>query len=491
MTYFLPEYPNVGTGDRFPSVMSQFAQALQSFRSGNWTLDQLLTALEQELSARRTAPRTLLAILDTEHSTDALPTEVRSAVAERITSWQQDDTLLLASTAGDSASPKTILLGTPSETSTLAPEGARPATQSVDVGVVLQGRFKLIERIGEGGMSRIYKAIDLRRVEARSPNPFLAVKVLTIPFDHYFDSIQTLDREADKLRSLTHPNIVRVIDVDRDAQTVFMTMEFLSGESLHEKLRPAKAASLTTERRLDIITAIAHALDFAHRTGIVHGDLKPGNVIITDAGEVKVIDFGIARFLARPKEAGAGAAPRGKHWEAISALTPPYASPEMIEDQEPDPRDDVYALACIAHEVLTGRHPFARASATAARDAGTEVVPNAAMNGTQFKAIVRGLRFARRDRTPSAQAFIDEFAGKRPRQWQRVAAIAAAVALLMLGAVYLNDSRKGAVSSDLTGTAPERWPGVPRLRDLSADARSARRHSAAGIDVRCLRTAAA
>ncbi|MGH8236794.1 MAG: hypothetical protein ACREXP_07195, partial [Steroidobacteraceae bacterium] len=92
--------------------MSQFAQALQSFRSGNWTLHQLLTALEQELSARRTAPRTLLAILDTEHSADALPSEVRSAVADRITSWQQDDTLLLASTAADSASPKTILLGT-------------------------------------------------------------------------------------------------------------------------------------------------------------------------------------------------------------------------------------------------------------------------------------------------------------------------------------------------------------------------------------------
>lgn len=421
--------------------MSQFVQALQSFRSGNWTLDQLLAVVEQELSARRTAPRTLLAILDTEHSSAALPTAVRSAVADRIASWQQDDTQLLGQVgAAEAESPKTILLGERRETAALAPEAGRRATGD-GVGVVLQGRFKLVERIGEGGMSRIYKAIDLRRVEARSPNPFLAVKVLTVPVDHYFDSIQTLDREADKLRSLTHPNIVRVIDVDRDGQTVFMTMEFLSGVSLHEKLKRADATSLGTQRRHHIIAAIAQALDFAHRTGIVHGDLKPGNVIITDAGEVKVIDFGIARFLARPKEAGAGAAPRGKHWEALSALTPPYASPEMIEDQEPDPRDDVYALACIAHEVLTGRHPFARASATAARDTGTEVVPNAALNGTQFKAIVHGLQFERRDRTPSAQAFIDEFAGKRPRRWQRAAALAAA-ALLVLGAVYLSTSTR-------------------------------------------------
>lgn len=405
--------------------MSQFAHALQSFRSGRSTRDQLLDELDKELSARRTTPRTLLAILNDENSAAALPTEVRRAVAERITSWTQDDTQLLsAGQAGDG--PKTILLG---NTST---GNAAPAA---DVGAVLQGRFKLVERIGEGGMSRVYKAIDMRRVEAHSPNPFLAVKVLTIPVDHYFDSIKALDREADKLRSLTHPNIVRVIDVDRDGQTVFMTMEFLSGESLHDKLRPAKAVALSTERRREIVASIAQALEFAHRTGIVHGDLKPGNVIITDNGDVKVIDFGIARFLARPKEAGV--AP-GRNWEALSALTPPYASPEMIEDQEPDARDDVYALACIAHEMLTGRHPFARASAVSARDSGAEVVPNAALSGAQFRAIVRGLRFARDDRTPSALAFLEEFSGKRPRKWQPWLAVAAAAMLIVAGAVYLS-----------------------------------------------------
>jgi formylglycine-generating enzyme required for sulfatase activity/predicted Ser/Thr protein kinase len=425
--------------------MSQFAQALQSFRSGRSTRDQLLAALDQELSAQRTAPRALLAILDTEHSAAALPTEIRSAVADRITSWQHDDTLLLgqaANTGLEAESPQTILLGQSGSSAQPASELARSAAPGVDVGVVLQGRFKLVERIGEGGMSRVYKAIDLRRVEARSPNPFLAVKVLTVPFDHYFGSIQALGREADKLRSLTHPNIVRVIDVDRDAQTVFMTMEFLSGESLHDKLKPAKAATLTTEQRHQIIAAIARALDFAHRTGIVHGDLKPGNVIITEAGEVKVIDFGIARFFARPKESAVEAKPGGKHWEAVGALTLPYASPEMIEDQEPDPRDDVYALACIAHEVLTGRHPFARCAATLARDAGTEVVPNPGINSTQFKAIVRGLRFERRDRTPSAQAFIDDFSGERHPRWGRVVAVAAVVALAAIGAVYLSGSRK-------------------------------------------------
>ena len=445
--------------------MSQFAHALQSFRSGQSTRDQLLDELDKELSARRTTPRTLLAILNDANSADALPTEVRRAVTDRITSWTQDDTLLLGGgQAGDS--PKTIFLGESAARSAAAP--------TADVGAVLQGRFKLVELIGEGGMSRVYKAIDMRRVEAHSPNPFLAVKVLTIPVDHYFDSIKALDREADKLRTLTHPNIVRVIDVDRDGQTVFMTMEFLSGESLHDKLRPAKAATLSPEQQRQIVASIAQALEFAHRTGIVHGDLKPGNVIITDGGDVKVIDFGIARFLARPKEAGAGAP--GRNWEALSALTPPYASPEMIEDQEPDPRDDVYALACIAHEVLTGRHPFARTSAVSARDSGAEVVPNAALSGAQFKAIVHGLQFARDDRTPSALAFLEEFSGTRSGRRTPALAIAAAVgtALIVIGAVYLSRSNQqvappAAHAPQLTvGQVFRDCPTCPLMRVLPA-----------------------
>jgi formylglycine-generating enzyme required for sulfatase activity/predicted Ser/Thr protein kinase len=418
--------------------MSQFASALQSFRTGNSTRDELLAALDQELTAHRTTPRTLLAILDSENSSDALPTDVRSAVTARITSWSEDKTEALNRAANaESESPETILLGDWGQTSPPPPESADRAPPTVGVGAVLQGRFKLIERVGEGGMSRVFKAIDLRRVEARSLNPFLAVKVLTVHSERYFDSIQTLGREADNLRRLTHPNIVRVIDVDRDGPTVFMTMEFLSGESLQQHLKPAKFSVMSAAQRTRIIEAIAQALEFAHRSGIVHGDLKPGNVIITESGEIKVIDFGIARFFARQREADAQSP--GKNWEAISALTPPYASPEMLEDQAPDPRDDVYALACIAHEVLTGRHPFARESAVAARAAQAEVVPNAAMSGAQFRAIVHALQFERRARTASAQAFSDEFSGKRRPLWGRVSAAAAVLALAVVGTLlYLS-----------------------------------------------------
>src|SRR5208282_1679374 len=109
-------------------------------------------------------------------------------------------------------------------------------------GSMLLNRFKLLEMIGEGGMSRVYKAVDLRKVEAGAADPHMAIKVLTVPFANYSDAMAVLSREAHSLQSLTHPNIVRVYDCDRDGEIVFMTMELLSGHSLFDKMRVAKGA---------------------------------------------------------------------------------------------------------------------------------------------------------------------------------------------------------------------------------------------------------
>ena len=121
-------------------------------------------------------------------------------------------------------------------------------------------------------------------------------------FDDFFSSLAVMHHEASKLQTLTHPNIVRVFDCDRDAQTVFMTMEYLDGTPL--KFIIKKAADGVPERAIAmrIIESMVAALEFAHAKHIVHGDLKPGNVIVTKTGEVKVIDFGIARFLRKPHE---------------------------------------------------------------------------------------------------------------------------------------------------------------------------------------------
>jgi formylglycine-generating enzyme required for sulfatase activity/predicted Ser/Thr protein kinase len=432
--------------------MTQFGQAIQLFRSGTLTREQLLSEIDRQVSEQQVQPDLLRSELEREHAVLPFPRDVLDALSRRIFGWRRDATALPSAEAA-----RTLIHGTPfvDDSRTILMDLAdhddprTPAPRSkrsrLEIGAVLQDRFSLRELVGEGGMSRVYKAFDLRRVEAGSRDPYVAVKVLTVPFSHYFGSIQSLNREATKLQSLTHPNIVRVIDVDRDGQTVFMTMEFLSGEPLNHKLQRGDFGGPNGQQPEPIVMAMASALEFAHRAGIVHGDLKPGNVIMTDTGEVKVIDFGIARFIARPKQPGDAAA--DTQWEKLSAISPTYASPEMLEDQQPDPRDDVYALACIAYELFTGVHPFGRAAATEARDAAMTIARPFNMSGRQFRAISGGLQFDRKQRTPSAQAFAEAFAGKRSQKPTLMLALAAlAVIAVLAGGLYLSGPRVRAVS---------------------------------------------
>jgi len=128
----------------------------------------------------------------------------------------------------------------------------------------LQGRFSLVALIGEGGMSRVFKAIDLRRAEAGSSDTHVAVKVLTKPFNEYFGSITALQREAHKLRSLTHPNIVRVIDCDRDGRAVFMTMSTLRADRCRRSFDRPIPAAWPPPRRWQLLASVGEALEYAH-----------------------------------------------------------------------------------------------------------------------------------------------------------------------------------------------------------------------------------
>ena len=319
-----------------------------------------------------------------------------------------------------------------------------PAKMAVDTassatglgsGSMLLGRFKLLEMIGEGGMSRVFKAVDLRKVEAGAADPHMAIKVLTVPFASPSDAMAVLSREAHSLQSLTHPNIVRVFDCDRDNDIVFMTMELLCGQSLFDKLRAAKGQGgvpRDTARRL--IKSIGNALEFAHGKNILHGDLKPGNVFITDTGEIKVIDFGLARLMVQPEEvqpkALANAADR------MRALTPAYASPEMLENEPPDPRDDVYALACVAWKLMTGELPFKAKDPSAARNVDQLVCPRE-LSRREFRALCHALRFEREKRTPSARRFLLEFSGAGSKVASPAAAgIAVGMAALIAAGVF-------------------------------------------------------
>jgi formylglycine-generating enzyme required for sulfatase activity len=302
-------------------------------------------------------------------------------------------------------------------------------------GSMLLNRFKLLEMIGEGGMSRVFKAVDLRKVEAGAADPHIAIKVLTIPFANPSDAMAVLSREAHSLQSLTHPNIVRVFDCDRDNDIVFMTMELLCGQSLFDKLRAAKGEgglSRDTARRL--IKSIANALEFAHGKNILHGDLKPGNVFITHTGEIKVIDFGLARLMVQPGEVQPKAAANAA--DRMRALTPAYASPEMLENEAPDPRDDVYALACVAWKLTTGVLPFKAKDPSAARNVAQLACPRE-LSRREFRALCHALQFEREKRTPSARQFLLEFSGADSKvSWPVAAGIAVSMTALIAAAAF-------------------------------------------------------
>jgi formylglycine-generating enzyme required for sulfatase activity len=419
--------------------MSGFVQTLDSYRSGTLSKDELLAEIERQLAAGETDAGALLAALNNEQARERLPGNIHIEIVRKLLRRRDSPVDLqalrppkiVALQLQDDDAATVLVDHTGSRPQPAAPPPRRKSF--ISVGTVLHNRFRLIEPIGEGGMSTVYKAIDLRKVEARATETHVAVKLLTVPLSDFTESLAVLQGEAHKLQTLPHPNIVRVIDCDRDGRIVFMTMEYLSGESLKRKLATSEQKGLPAREAVDIVKSIASGLEFAHRNGIVHGDLKPGNVLVTDNGDVKIIDFGIARLMTRhPRAAGV----TGDERPRLSALTPPYASPEMLENAPPDPRDDIYALACIAHELLTGRHPFDRMVANDARDSGLKLIRRNSMSAAQFRAIAHGLEFEREKRTPSAESFMAEFTAGSGIRRDHMAAIVGAVVLALLIAGY-------------------------------------------------------
>ena len=202
-----------------------------------------------------------------------------------------------------------------------------------------EGRYRLVRRIGVGGMGEVWEADDTvlgRRV---------ALKVLVQELADDARATSRFVREARATAKLTHPNVTRVYDFGRDGGLPYLVMELLEGETLADRLAggplpPAEAAR--------ICAAVADALDAAHRRGIIHRDIKPGNVLLTPAGEVKVMDFGIA------------AAADETHSTTGSGLygTAAYVSPERAAGQAATPAADIYSLGAVLYELLTGRPPF-------------------------------------------------------------------------------------------------------------------------------------
>jgi len=298
----------------------------------------------------------------------------------------------------------------------------------------LKNRFVFEQMLGAGGMGRVYKAKDLLKIEAQDRDPYVAIKVLGEEFKSHPEAFIALQRESRKTQRIAHPNIVNVFDFDKDGDTVFMTMEFLDGKPLDKLIGQYKATGLPAEDAWSILEGICAALVYAHGQNIIHSDFKPGNIFVTNNGTAKVFDFGIARAVAAAETHDDD--PEDKTvFDAgnLGALTPAYASLEMLEGEEPDVRDDIYALGCIAYEMFTGRHPFDRVHANEAARLGLKPDRIPELTKSQWRALEAAMAFKREDRVPSVKEFWLQMTQKK----QAPLAMGFVVSLLIIVSVSL------------------------------------------------------
>ncbi|WP_406148719.1 serine/threonine-protein kinase [Streptomyces sp. NBC_01012] len=220
----------------------------------------------------------------------------------------------------------------------------------METGQLLAGRYELIKRLGRGGMGEVWAGRD------RDLHRDVALKLLVLDGDALPDLPKRFDREAVAAAQVNHPNVVALYDRGIHEDVLFIVMEKVDGITLTERIRQEQ--QMSARRALAIATDICAALIAAHRSGVIHYDIKPHNVMLTVEQQVKVVDFGIAGFVQ-------AAFSVARSSQLAPAGTPEYGAPEQFLSERGDERSDLYALGGVLFALLTGRAPFTGHSAMA------------------------------------------------------------------------------------------------------------------------------
>ncbi len=272
----------------------------------------------------------------------------------------------------------------------------------LQVGSVLRDRFLLQERVAGGSMGVVYKALDRRIAEAEGVDPWVAIKVLSPKLSHNAHALRALQQEAAKGRCLSHPNIVRFIDLDRDDDIYFIVMEWLEGRSLAAILDEERHRELDLATALDIVRQVGAALDYAHRCGVIHADVKPANVMILPSGQVKLFDFGIARIRQNQAQGQKDFDPG-----VLGAVTPAYSSMQVLTGEDPQPADDVFSLGCLMYRLVAGHRVFGPRNAAEAAEQGMEPQRPQGLSDDHWRALKKALAFSRVARFATPAAFLE------------------------------------------------------------------------------------
>jgi serine/threonine-protein kinase Stk1 len=232
---------------------------------------------------------------------------------------------------------------------------------------ILAGRYRLERLLGAGGMGVVYRVRDLLHEQYADPDPYLALKMLSEAFDESPDASALLYSEFALTRRLHHPNILRpyTFEVDAAQRRAFITMELMRGLTL-DKLLCERPQGVPWPELKAIAVPLLDALAYAHSRGVLHGDMKPSNIMLSEEG-LRLFDFGLGLV-----EEGPSQHLPNLNRERLNAWTPGYAAPELLEGAPLSAAADVYGVACVLYELASGKHPFRRLPATQARDARLE-----------------------------------------------------------------------------------------------------------------------
>jgi len=265
------------------------------------------------------------------------------------------------------------------------PAPPESTSTTLGVGEVLCGRYVIESQLASGGMGTIYKALDQSRSEHTAADAYVAIKVLHEKTRTRSEVLTKLRREFYSAQALSHRNVVKVYELDLH-QLPFFTMELIDGESLPSVIQKFHPLPLPRSYACALIREVGEGLAHAHERRVIHGDIKPQNIMVTNSGEARILDFGTSRDAA--------------------TLTPAYASCELLEGREADPRDDLFSLACLSYELLAGEHPFQHRRSTEARTLKVTPARPPGLTGRQWRALTQGLAWDRTDRPASLRDWL-------------------------------------------------------------------------------------
>ena len=306
-------------------------------------------------------------------------------------------------------------------------------TSILKPGQLIRGTYRLDSKIGSGGMGDVWKALDLIQDAGEAKDKYVAIKFTSHEIRNHPHALKALVREFGRYKKLIHPNIMKAYELNRDDNDLFIVMEYLEGSTLKEFIKQ-HPEGLSLEQAHPIIKGMCDALEYAHNEGIVHLDFKPANIFYNESTQIcKVIDFGIARLASRKERDKTRFDPG-----TLGAITTAYASNEMLMEADPDPRDDIYSLACIVYELLSGKHPFDKNLSIKAEREKMRPGQISGLGHIDFQALINGLNFHRDRRTTSAAQFYSElYSPKKIQDQQRKKwPIIAAAALIIPLVIY-------------------------------------------------------